>query len=160
MRRLSLAALAMTAVACSPAPSGATAPQGDIQDAPLVTAERTTGPGAGVCARVDQSLIPQHEAELKGWIEAEVGREAGPVTVQRRMEVGDWLAVWATPDDREQGVYFIRRTDAGPRFYEPWGGMAEPEDRAEIAGWARDLDPEMPAALADCFAQEITRPAG
>lgn len=158
MRRLSLAALALAAAACSPAPSGAASSQAGSQDPTLVTAERQTSPGRGVCARVDQSLIPQHEAELKAWIEAEVGPGAGPVAVHRRMEVGDWLAVWATPEDRERGVYFIRRTDQGPRFYEPWGGMAESEDRAEIAAWARDLDPEMPVALADCFAAEITRP--
>ncbi len=155
----SLSILALAAAACSPAPSGAAAPTQAGQPAPVVVErEPAMSPGRGVCARVDQSLIPQHEAELKAWIEAEAGPEASAVTVERRMEVGDWLAVWATPAERERGVYFIRRVDGQPRFLEVWGGMAEPEDQAEIAAWARGLDPDMPVALADCFAQTITRP--
>ena len=137
-----LAVLALAGAACSPAPSGAAAP---AQPEPVaIKREVSMAPGRGVCARVDQSLIPQHEAELKAWIEAEAGPDAGAVTVERRMEVGDWLAVWATPAERERGVYFIRRVDGQPRFLEVWGGVAEPGDRAEIASWARALDREMP----------------
>ncbi len=148
-----IAFVGLSLAACSPAPTGAAAL---TEAGPAMAREVSASPGRDACARVDQSLIPEHEAELKRWIEGEVRRGAGAVTVQRRMEVGDWLAVWATPADREQGVYFIRRTAQGPRFLKPWGGMAAPEDRADVAQWARDLDPEIPVALADCFALAVT----
>lgn len=133
-----------------PAPPADTA----AHSAPKTT--RAASRGVGVCARVDQSLIPQHKAELEALIERQVGPDGGKVTVERRMEVGDWLAVWATPANLERGVFFIRNTPQGPRFLETWGGVAGPEDRADVQAWARALDPEMPVALADCFAKVLS----
>ena len=104
---------------------------------------------------VDSSLTQEQRRAEGVRIARALKRNPDSLVVERAMRQGDWTAVWATPNDREAGVFFLRR-GARPELVEVWGGVATPEERDEIARWARKLPGSPPPELSECFASAVT----
>ncbi len=117
------------------------------------------GRSAEACKAVDSSLSPEQRRSEAARLARALERDPASLTLTRVMRQGEWTLVWATPDDREAGVFFLRR-GAQPELVETWGGVATPEEEAETAQWARKLPGSPPAELAQCFAAQISSAGG
>ena len=109
---------------------------------------------AGGCAGVDTALTEAQRQSEAGRVARALQRDPASLQLTRVMRQGDWTLVWATPNDMEAGVFFLKR-GAQPELVETWGGVATPEERAEIAQWARKLPGNPPPELAECFASAV-----
>jgi hypothetical protein len=119
--------------------------------APVRTAE--------ACVAVDTSLSAGQRRSEGARLARVLERDPASLTLTRVMRQGEWTLVWATPNDREAGVFFLRR-GAEPELVEIWGGVATPEEEAEIEQWARKLAGGPPAELAQCFAAQVSSSGG
>ncbi len=113
------------------------------------------GRSAEACRAVDTSLTHEQRRSEAARVARALERNPASLAVTRAMRQGEWTLVWATPDDREAGVFFLRR-GAEPELVETWGGVATPEERDDIEKWALGLPGGPPAELAQCFAAQVS----
>ena len=107
-------------------------------------------PAHGVaCPHV--TLTPAVRRAEAGRIRASAHTAVPPAAVEYVLAQGGWRLVWATPPDRERGIYFFR---AG-RFVDVWGGVLQPGERQEAIRWAMQAPRRVPATLAGCFADAV-----
>lgn len=103
------------------------------------------------CVRYVQPLtLPVRRAEA-----ARISRLSQAATaagdVHLIMGLGAWRLVWATPADREEGVWIFERTAWGERQVDTWGGVfSDDADRASGVAWATGKG--VPLPLARCLA--------
>jgi hypothetical protein len=107
------------------------------------------------CRAVDTSLSNEEGRSEAARVARALERNPGSLTFTGAMRQGEWTLVWATPDDREAGIFFLRRR-AEPELVETWGGVATPEEREEIVQWALGLPGGPPVELARCFAAHVS----
>lgn len=77
------------------------------------------------------------------------------IKIDRALTIDNWTAIWATPKDMEQGVFFYSREKSGLTFHDVWGGFATPSDKPDIVRWVKKLSPSVPDDFAQCAAETI-----
>lgn len=78
------------------------------------------------------------------------------IKIDKGLTLAGWTAVWASPKDLEQGIFFYSQEKSGLVFHDVWGGYATPEDKPNIMQWVKKLSPSVPTDFAECIANTIT----
>lgn len=71
------------------------------------------------------------------------------------MREGKWSFLFTTSFVSERGVFFFRNKPSGPSLVSIWGGVAAGDSANSIAEWTKQLSPNFPPRLAQCFAQAV-----
>ncbi len=77
------------------------------------------------------------------------------IKIGKAISLKNWTAVWATPKDAEQGVFFYSQEKSGLTFHDVWGGFAVPSDKPDIVRWVKKLSSSVPDNFAECAAETI-----
>ena len=121
----------------------------------------TAGPAHAVgsrCAAVAPRLTAASRAADARLVEkADPGQDVPPAGVTYILADRHWRIIWALPNNAERGVYFFRTKRAGGfRLVNTWGGILEPDARADAIAFARSLKGGgPPPLLAGCFADAL-----
>lgn len=114
-------------------------------------------PGAN-CSALAPRLTPAVRRADAARVASLSGQRTRQSDVSYVLTEGNWRLVFATPRERERGVFVMRRSPRGNyRLVETWGGVVTPDDeRGDVARWARALPGGgVPARLARCMEQAI-----
>jgi len=117
-----------------------------------------TAYAADPCATAKTTLTAAEKKMYARSISSNLTKFVPPaqITVDRSMSIGNWTAVWATPKSAEQGVFFYSQEKSGLKYYDVWGGYAQPAEKSSLVQWVKKLDPSAPDAFAQCFAEKAT----
>jgi hypothetical protein len=78
------------------------------------------------------------------------------IKIAKKISLKNWTAVWATPKNTEQGIFFYSQEKSGLTFHDVWGGFALPSDKPDIVRWVKKLSSSVPDNFAECAAETIT----
>ena len=114
--------------------------------------------GADSCANVSTALTAPQKRMYARSISSNLTKWQPPaqIEIDRSLTLGNWTAVWATPKDMEQGIFFFSQGKGGLAFRDVWGGYATPSDKPDIVRWVKKLSPSVPDDFAECFAKTVT----
>ena len=97
------------------------------------------------------------KADAERVVRLDPGQKIAPDGVELVMVEGPWRLVWASPENAERGVYFLKRAGkAGWRLADTWGGVMPPDDRAKVLEWAQKLKGGgVSPRMAECFVERL-----
>ncbi len=78
------------------------------------------------------------------------------IKIDKAISLKNWAAVWATPKNAEQGIFFYSQGKSGLTFHDVWGGFALPSDKPDVVRWVKKLSSSVPDDFAECAAEIIT----
>ena len=124
----------------------------------ILMASATSALAADPCANANTTLTPAQKKMYARSIASWLTKPHSPtqIKVSKIMSVGKWTAVWATPSDMEQGVYFYSQEKSGLKYRDVWGASTGPSDKPALVQWVKKLDASSPEDFAECFAQSVT----
>ena len=114
-----------------------------------------SGAADGPCDALQVTPTPAAQAQEAALVARLSGQRIEAGDLGRVLAEGEWRLVWATPQEAERGVFFLRREGAEWHLVEIWGGVITPGERADTIAWARKLPGAPPERLAGCFADAL-----
>lgn len=110
------------------------------------------------CAKVSTALAPAQRKMYARSIASNLTTRQPPsqIKIDKAITLENWTAVWATPKDMEEGIFFYSQEKNGLTFHDVWGGYATPADKPDIVQWVKKLSPSVPNNFAECFAETVT----
>ncbi len=113
---------------------------------------------AAPCAKVSTTLTPVQRKMYARSISSNLTKWQSPaqIKIDKALTLENWTAVWATPQNAEQGIFFYSQEKSGLTFHDVWGGYATPSDKPNIVQWVKKLSPSAPDGFAECFAEIVT----
>jgi len=113
---------------------------------------------ADPCAKTSTALVAAQRKMYARSISSNLSRWTPPaqIRIDKALTLEGWTAVWATPKDLEQGIFFYSQEKSGLTFHDVWGGSATPADKPNIVQWVKKLSPSVPPDFAECIANTIT----
>lgn len=124
----------------------------------LLLAHSVAAVAAGPCATASTGLTQSQRTMFARSISSNLSNPQPPshIKVEKAFTIANWTAVWATPANSEQGVFFYSKEKSGLVYHDVWGGVALPSEQRDVAQWVMKLSPTVPASFAQCFAHKVT----
>jgi hypothetical protein len=112
---------------------------------------------ANPCAGVSTTLSATEKRMYARSVSSSLTNGATPaqIKIEKAISLKNWTAVWATPKDMEQGIFFYSQEKSGLKFHDVWGGFALPSDKPDIVRWIEKLSASIPDDFAECAAETI-----
>jgi hypothetical protein len=122
----------------------------------ILMASASAARAQGACRGVDEKLTSGSKQEYAALIAQDLRGKVKPSQVEELafMKEGAWSVAYVSTPVSDNGYFFSAEERGTKRAKDVWGGMAEPSERTQIAGWAKKLG--APDRLARCFALHAT----
>jgi hypothetical protein len=113
---------------------------------------------ANPCASVSTTLSAAEKKMYAQSISSNLTKWEPPaqIKIEKAISLKNWTAVWATPKNTEQGIFFYSQEKSGLKFHDVRGGFALPSDKPNIVRWIKKLSSSVPDDFAECAAETIT----
>jgi hypothetical protein len=111
------------------------------------------------CDAVDRSIGEAEKARLAPVVAKQLQRQMDvkEVTILEAFKYGAWRIYYVAPHDWEPVYLFFPNDPAKAGYLNLWGGKAQPGEESGVLSWTQRKVPNIPSALAQCFAYHVTQ---
>lgn len=114
------------------------------------------------CDSINRSISESEKVRLAPILAKQLKRhlDVTKVSVLQAFKYGTWQIYYVEPQDWDAVYLFFSNDPEKIEYLNLWGGVARPEEEADVLSWTNKKVPGIPSTLAKCFAYHVTQESG